>query len=44
MFVGVYFEVKFFVFYIKEGVDVSKIVVDVLNVYGFGGESGNSYL
>ena len=42
--VGVYPEVKSPAFHIKEGVDASKIVVDALNAYGFGGESGNSYL
>ena len=42
--VGVYPEVKSPAFHIKEGVDASKVVVDALNAYGFGGESGNSYL
>ena len=42
--VGVYPEVKSPAFHIKEGIDASKIVVDALNAYGFGGESGNSYL
>ena len=42
--VGVYPEVKSPAFHIKEGINASKIVVDALNTYGFGGESGNSYL
>ncbi|WP_334018788.1 glycerophosphodiester phosphodiesterase [Alteromonas sp. S015] len=42
--VGVYPEVKSPAFHIDEGVDASKMVVDALNTYGFGGENGNSYL
>ena len=42
--VGVYPEVKSPAFHSNEGVDASKIVIDMLNTYGFGGESGNSYL
>lgn len=42
--VGVYPEVKSPAFHIKEGIDSSKIVIDTMNTYGFGGEHGNSYL
>lgn len=42
--IGVYPEVKSPAFHLKEGVDASKIVIDALDEYGFGGAQGNSYL
>ncbi len=42
--IGVYPEVKSPAFHLNEGVDASKIVIDALNEYGFGGAQGNSYL
>jgi len=42
--VGVYPEVKSPAFHAREGIDASKIVIDTLNSYGFGGDDGNSYL
>lgn len=42
--IGVYPEVKSPAFHLSEGVDASKIVIDALDEYGFGGAKGNSYL
>ena len=42
--VGVYPEVKSPAFHLNEGVDASKIVIDALMSYDFGGENGNSFL
>ncbi|APD85667.1 glycerophosphodiester phosphodiesterase [Alteromonas sp. Mex14] len=42
--VGVYPEVKSPAFHRDEGVDASKIVIDTLNAFGFGGENSNSYI
>lgn len=42
--IGVYPEVKSPAFHLEEGVDASKIVIDALHQYGFGGSEGNSYL
>ena len=42
--IGVYPEVKSPAFHLSEGVDASKIVIDALDEYGFGGAEGNSYL
>ena len=42
--VGVYPEVKSPAFHHDEGVDASKIVIDTLNAFGFGGENSNSYI
>ena len=42
--IGVYPEVKSPAFHLNEGVDASKIVIDALLEYGFGGDSGNSFL
>ncbi len=42
--IGVYPEVKSPAFHLDEGVDASRIVIETLNQYGFGGAHGNSYL